>query len=432
MTAQRDLGLVWAFSGGTLPVDSTKYQNGWVAEIPTYQQFNYMVQGIDQNVLHLAEEGVFDWQDNITYAVGAKVKRTNVMYVCIANSLNNDPDLDSTNSYWVTGGYVGEPTTLKQTDGFRLDFGFKSQSTWLGQEQTVYGTTPMVGYFTSDNSTNWGVANYSGELVAVDLGTATDTIPDSRNINKTGPNSHRLFHEGHLPTVSEVVGGVEEAPNDNKLYARKGITATTGQWEEVTTTTVSTSPPPPVRGAGQGWFNLDDGQLYIDVDDGDSEQWVPANSPYVPASIGSGSGSVTPDAVNIVYDNTTSGLTATEVQSALDELAASGGGGGATDAASVTFTQGSSSIEQTDVQGALYELDYNIANLQAVDVSYNNATSGLTATNVKTALDELATTAPSTAAGISFDDSVVGEGNTTVQDALQDVWLRLQQLEGGA
>lgn len=369
MTAQRDLGLVWAFSGGTLPVDSTKYQNGWVAEIPTYQQFNYMVQGLDQNILHLAEESVFDWQDDITYSVGTKVKRNSVIYVCIANSLNNDPDLDSTNSYWVTGGYVGEPSNLKQTDGFRLDFGFKSQNTWLGQEQTISGNTPMVGYFTSDSSNNWGIANYSGELVAVDLGTATDTIPDGRNINKTGPNSHRLFHEGHLPTASEVVGGVEEAPNDDKLYARKGITATSGQWEEVTTTTVSTSPPPPVRGAGQGWYNLDDGQLYIDIDDGDSQQWVPANSPYLPASIGGGgSNAVTPDAVNINYDNSSSNLSATQVQSAIDELESLiGSGGGSVAASNVTYdntlTNVTGEIPSTDIQGVIYNLYDLITNL---------------------------------------------------------------------
>lgn len=428
MTAQRDLGLVWALSGGVLPVDSTKYQSGWVAEIPTYQQFNYMVQGIDGNVLHLAEESVFDWQDDITYQIGARVKRNGTVYCCITVSINNDPATDSTNSYWVTGSYTGLPTRLKQTDGQRIDFTLKSDSTWVGQEQTIYGKTPMTGYFTNDATKNWGLANFSGELVVVDLGASTDTIPDNRNINKTGPNTHRIFHEGHLPTASEVVGGVEEAPNDNKLYARRGITATSGQWEEVTTTTVSTSPPPPVRGAGQGWFNLDDGQLYIDVDDGDSVQWVPANSPYVPASIGGGG--VTPDAVNITYDNTTSGLTATEVQAALDELAASGGGG-SYNAVDIGFTRGSSSIEQSNVQGALYELDTNISNLAAADLSYDNTTSGLSATNVKTALDELATTAPSAAGGISFDDTVVSEGFTDVQQSLEALWLRVQQIEGG-
>lgn len=312
MTAQRDLGLVWALSGGVLPVDSTKYQSGWVAEIPTYQQFNYMVQGIDGNVLHLAEESVFDWQDDITYQVGARVKRSGVIYCCITESTNNDPATDSTNSYWVTGSYTGLPTRLKQTDGQRIDFTLKSDSTWVGQEQTIYGKTPMTGYFTNDATKNWALANFSGELVVVDLGTSTDTIPDSRNINKTGPNTHRIFHEGHLPTADEVVGGVGEAPDDGKLYARKGIDSTSGEWIEVTTTSVSDEPPPPVRGAGQGWYNLADGQLYIDVDDGSSTQWVPANSPYVP--------NVSSD--RTTFDNSGTSLTSTNVEDAIKELLA--------------------------------------------------------------------------------------------------------------
>jgi hypothetical protein len=42
---------------------------------------------------------------------------------------------------------------------------------------------------------------------------------------------------------------------------------------------------------------------------------------------GGGGGSFSGDAADVTYDNATSGLTATDVQAALDELAASGGGG---------------------------------------------------------------------------------------------------------
>lgn len=282
MTTQRDLGLVWASSGGTLPVDQSKYESGWIAEIPTYQQFNYMVQGLDKNILHFAEESSFDWQDNINYAVGSKAKRNGTVYLCISASINNDPATDSTNSYWVSGESSGDISFLKETDGHRFDFGTKSSNSWVGQEQTVRGKTPMTAYFTDDNTKNWALGNYAGEMVLMDLGNSTDTIPDGRNINKTGPNTSRIFHEGHLPDVSDVTGGVEEAPSDTKLYARQGINSNSGQWIEVTTTTVSDEPPPPLRGAGQGWFNLENGQLYIDVDDGDSTQWVPSSSPYIP------------------------------------------------------------------------------------------------------------------------------------------------------
>jgi hypothetical protein len=68
------------------------------------------------------------------------------------------------------------------------------------------------------------------------------------------------------------------------------------------------------------WVDTTDGTLYIWYDDGSSAQWV------VFGSAGGGS------AANLItYDNTTSGLTADDVQAAIDELAAGGGGGGPAD-----------------------------------------------------------------------------------------------------
>lgn len=78
------------------------------------------------------------------------------------------------------------------------------------------------------------------------------------------------------------------------------------------------------------------------------------------------------DADQVDYDNTTSGLAATDVKAALDELAAAGGG-----VVSSVFGR----------TGAIVAVagDYD-----ADQVDYDNATSGLTATDVKAALDELA------------------------------------------
>lgn len=67
MTDQINLNLLWASGGGATPLTSTKYENGWIAEIPTFQNFNYMLQGLDQNVLHYAESSSFVWEPAISY-----------------------------------------------------------------------------------------------------------------------------------------------------------------------------------------------------------------------------------------------------------------------------------------------------------------------------------------------------------------------------
>ena len=61
------------------------------------------------------------------------------------------------------------------------------------------------------------------------------------------------------------------------------------------------------------------------------------------------------DADDVCYDNTTSGLTATDVQAAIDEVAQGGGGGGGT-AASVSYDNTGSGLAATDVQDAIDEL----------------------------------------------------------------------------
>lgn len=82
------------------------------------------------------------------------------------------------------------------------------------------------------------------------------------------------------------------------------------------------------------------------------------------------------EADHVVYDNTTSGLTATDVQAAIDEVNAKIPAGGA---------------------------------VEADDVVYSNTASGLTATNVQAAIDELATAAPA-----SWSAAGTGGVNTAV------------------
>ena len=46
-------------------------------------------------------------------------------------------------------------------------------------------------------------------------------------------------------------------------------------------TTVSATPPYPAAGTDRRWFNVSDGKTYIDINDGDSSQWVLENPPII-------------------------------------------------------------------------------------------------------------------------------------------------------
>ena len=274
MTTQSKLGLVWALNGGFTAVSDTKYEDGWASEIPSYQNFNYMVQTLDKNILKYAEEDVFDWDASITYATGAKVKEGSIYYTCKAASTGNSPVLDTTNLYWVRAFLIGDDfSSLLETDGHKIELPARSTLNYAAVDMTISNNAPLVKLKTTSGSVeNLALANIAGEAVIAKLGTSG---PDARDLSLDAGNSHRIFHEGHVPTVSEVTDAVEEANQDSVLYARKD-----GAWVKVTSTTVSSNTPT-VSGDGGGWYNLEDGQLYLDIYDGDTSQWVPASPPQV-------------------------------------------------------------------------------------------------------------------------------------------------------
>lgn len=95
-------------------------------------------------------------------------------------------------------------------------------------------------------------------------------------------------------------------------------------------------------------------------------------------------------ASEVTFDGTTSSLSATNVQSAIDEVAGNIPEIPTSYAASaITYDNTTSGLEATDAQSAIDELDGKLDELDAGDVGYNNTTSGLEATNVQTAIDEV-------------------------------------------
>src|SRR5690554_1982228 len=118
--------------------------------------------------------------------------------------------------------------------------------------------------------------------------------------------------------------------------------------------------------------------------------------------------SIDMNASNVAFDNTTSGLTATTVQAAIDEIAAVAGG-----LSDALVDNGDGTYTHTTVSGDVIIIDANTVSVtvaggvytfvdgvgntittidtNAAAIAYDNTASGLAATNVQAALDELAT-----------------------------------------
>lgn len=98
-------------------------------------------------------------------------------------------------------------------------------------------------------------------------------------------------------------------------------------------------------------------------------------------------------AAEVTYDNTASGLTATDTQAAIDEVAAAGGGN-PTDELNTAFAVNAGNLEITDAGGTLgiplTSIDTD--DQTAAEVTYDNTTSGLAATETQAAIDEIVAT----------------------------------------
>ena len=282
MTTQVDLQKVWALTGGSIDPDIAtpgKYENGWVVEIPTYENFNWVLQTHSKNILTLAEQGSHNWQADILYKAGAVVRTSNFRYyTCVTEHTNQNPLTDAVGVYWMLGTAQGD---LAAEDALMVrGLHIKdvnpavSATSWNGNDITIESKLPLI-VMNPTVGNNWAIGNVTGVLCAIDM--SSYNLPDNGSLALTESWTHRLYHEGNKPTQAEVPGTIPDAPSDGKLYARKN-----GAWVVVTTTVVSDEPPPPVSGNGAGWFNLVDAQMYVDTNDGTSSQWTPANPPLIP------------------------------------------------------------------------------------------------------------------------------------------------------
>lgn len=124
------------------------------------------------------------------------------------------------------------------------------------------------------------------------------------------------------------------------------------------------------------------------------------------------------EASEISYSNTVSGLTAIEVQSAIDELAS---GKQDTLTFDSTPTDGSTNPVTSDgVYDAIDTVDSKIPE-DASDVPYDNTVSQLTATDVQAAIDEVNGKVPDDASDIPYDNTVSQLTATDVQAALDEI-----------
>lgn len=97
------LSKAWARSGEKREPSDAKKDLGWVAEIPTYQDFNWLDGRQDEAIAHFNQHGIPVWDGGTEYISGksyAQGSNGNI-YAAVATSTNINPVTDTDYSHWV-------------------------------------------------------------------------------------------------------------------------------------------------------------------------------------------------------------------------------------------------------------------------------------------------------------------------------------------
>lgn len=113
-----DINKIWASSGDRHSPDDAKIALGYIVEIPTLQQFNWMINKIDQAIAHINQHGLAVWDSITEYegGLGWAQGSDGNLYFCKTTNTNQDPTLDTVETYWQlaaskTGSIIGAEQT---------------------------------------------------------------------------------------------------------------------------------------------------------------------------------------------------------------------------------------------------------------------------------------------------------------------------------
>lgn len=94
-----DYNVIWAQSGGKSDI-TAKIPEGWVVEIPDFEDMNALQYRQDRAIAYLLQAGVPEWDSSSVYYVNQITNRSGVLYRAIQENQGRDPSTSVANGYW--------------------------------------------------------------------------------------------------------------------------------------------------------------------------------------------------------------------------------------------------------------------------------------------------------------------------------------------
>ncbi len=220
---------VWAETGNKLVPTSAKIRQGWVVEIPPYEQMNWIQNRQDQMLAHVNQRGVASWDStteyiaNVSYVTGPT---NGLVYRAVQSSTGVNPE--TANSAWTLAFQAADVVLLKNQN--LADVPDKAAArTNLGIATTAdYDNRYLIKNNNFADVPNKASARGNlglGNSAVLNVGTVGNTVAagdDSRIVNAT-PNGRGVYAGGGLTG-----GGNFQADRAISLGTPSTVTAFSG------------------------------------------------------------------------------------------------------------------------------------------------------------------------------------------------------------
>lgn len=156
ITKPSNLSKTWAKLGDKLEPSDTKKDMGWVEEIPTYQDFNWVMNREDTAIAHINQHGIPEWDSTTEYRAGTSLAKGSDgnIYACKVTNTGNDPVTDTSETNWLIGLIPSRRSMPSTTLTPSSSWGNVASSfSALISDGMLYLNGNLTGGTTTDNTT---------------------------------------------------------------------------------------------------------------------------------------------------------------------------------------------------------------------------------------------------------------------------------------
>lgn len=226
---QRIITNPWANAGAVTDPGVSKKNAGWIAEIPTHQNFNWWMLQADEGAQYAQQSGIEEWDALIIFReFGLTMGSDGIVYQSqVASNLGNNPISDAVN--W--SPYIPNPSAIAGNgDGLRIT----RDSTVLmttepGSRRDQAGASDLILTASQQKQINATWVNGAGGGLPDSLSIAADTWY-RRFIAGTPSGGVGLFWDTSATAANFFTdtNAIAAGFTDSSLYRRYGWTRTNG------------------------------------------------------------------------------------------------------------------------------------------------------------------------------------------------------------